>query len=846
MSSSDQQSHHHRAGPLRQRNKTHKSATISKREAKRQSGSGGAATTTSTTTQPTTTKSTTRARITSAKTRKQQRNDIMKKNRGQLHETSHSDAPRIVLVIGLSETCNLTCLSNLIRGNSTTTTTTTTATPSSMEIIQSSSSSTNNNNNNNPPTSPIEFFSPEELTTNNNKFNNGLKFLIPSQSRSDVQGTIRRVVDAIKVADMVIFQIPVNGSSSATTTTTVNSNSSNNITHGLDSILENSIDSLGRTLISVIKTIGLPTTLGAIENLDLISDKHRNSAKKNIIEWFHQEISQDVKVHEINNTNRDVWIRSLLETGLKSITWLSERSMMLCESIESNITDSNGNDILTVSGVIRGRPLSINNLIHLSGFGTFAIHHATMSTTSSLTTLPTSSSNVMEVDNYTITTIQPSIVPGPPVMLATPDVMAGEQTWPTKEEIEMNTSNNNNSTSNRKESIDEGREYLKAWGVDELDNNFNNNDDDDDDDDDDADIEMTNRKTNHSISFNNTGDEKRKRAEMDLEYPDEIDTPSDIPARERFIKYRGLKSFRTSPWNPRESLPREYGYIYDLQNFKRIQQQILRQSENINMTWIKSQTLPDQTYIPPGVFVRFTLSVPRNKQQEIISGMNHGIILILTSLLEHENKLSVVNTMLRPIIPTMTENQEKNIVVESRDELELHVGIWRKLCRPTFSEPNLNCDKYKMERFLAPSRWTVASAYGPITFGTSVPALLFTKQGDLVACGSLDSIDPNRIVLKKMVLSGHPFRVKKRWAVIRKMFYNPEDVAWFRPLEIYTKMGARGKILESVGTHGRMKVLFDRNISQGDTVCLDLYKRVFPKCVKGDEETFQGVDLGVE
>ena len=128
-------------------------------------------------------------------------------------------------------------------------------------------------------------------------------------------------------------------------------------------------------------------------------------------------------------------------------------------------------------------------------------------------------------------------------------------------------------------------------------------------------------------------------------------------------------------------------------------------------------------------------------------------------------------------------------------------------------------------------RPAVASVYAPISYGP-LPLLAFrtTPSGvlRLVATGSLRGCDPDRVVLKKIVLSGFPVKVHKHKAVVRFMFHGPDDVRWFRPVDLWTKHGRRGRISEPVGTHGAMKCVFDGALRQQDAVCMSLYKRAFP------------------
>lgn len=536
---------------------------------------------------------------------------------------------------------------------------------------------------------------------------------------------------------------------------------------------------------------------------------------------------KDEKIHGIENYKDFSQLLHLLGTTKRQESMFkSSRATILTDKAE--VVDGS----LTLLGFVRKKMLNPNGLVHLVGYGDYQIKKIDI--LPDIVALSASSVEGLDV----VQTLKPDPMKQETLEQENEiDPMEGEQTWPVAEVERMNTKRI------IKKLPPGTSEYQGAWIPEDSDEQQTYSELSDDEHD--ADMkDIAEEEDEESGTEGDTSSEcdasesdgtdgavamdtdnydknnpkekelkvleKLKEARLEEIFPDEIDTPIEMPARLRFARYRGLKSFRKSAWDPQENLPIDYQKIFQFQNF------------NITKRRVLSEDCPEGAN--RGQYVRLHLDgVPEEVSNNVLS---REVPPAIIGLLKYERKMTVMNLLIK-----RTPDSDLNNPIKSKDELIFYCGFRKFKARPIFTTHSVS-SKFKYERFLKDDVAMVATVYAPITFPPA-PVLVFRghhkNEKELVATGSVLESNPNRIILKRIRLSGHPFKIHSKSAVIRFMFFNSEDVMYFKPVELTSKYNRRGHISEPLGTHGHMKCTFDKKIRSDDCIFMNLYKRVFPK-----------------
>jgi pre-rRNA-processing protein TSR1 len=155
---------------------------------------------------------------------------------------------------------------------------------------------------------------------------------------------------------------------------------------------------------------------------------------------------------------------------------------------------------------------------------------------------------------------------------------------------------------------------------------------------------------------------RKNEADEDLEFPDEIELHPNVNAQERLIRYRGLKSLKTSVWETEEDKPyepEEWQRLLEIQDYKRTATRMIREA------WAGG--------VKPGTRVNIHLrGVPTNFQDI------HPRPLALFSLLRHEHKKTACNY-------SILLNSEYPTPIKSKTELIVQCGPRRMVINPVCS-----------------------------------------------------------------------------------------------------------------------------------------------------------------
>lgn len=627
------------------------------------------------------------------------------------------------------------------------------------------------------------------------------------------------------------------------------------------------VDEEGEMLLRSIQGQGISNVLTVVQGLDKIDPPKKRpqvaSSLKSFINHFFPSIEKVMSLDSRQESSNA--IRSICTATPKGIRWRDDRSWMFVENVQWPESNLEVVDDVVITGVVRGRGLKADRIVHLPGWGDFQID--------SITAAPLATTKPKRDDAMAVDANEKEI-------LDTPSEDQDEMAAIAPEEIEMADDDMLSMAETEKKGVllddyhyfsdDDSHippvpkklpkgtsNYQSAWYLEDVSDSGSDMEDEDEPmemdtagapedgvfpDHQDAMTEGGGTEYPQSEMFLDPSPEdeaqeladyrasRKTEAEEDLEFPDEIELHPNALARERLARFRGLKNLKLSHWETSEDRP------YEPEDWRRLLQ-------FADVRGSKARVIREALAggVNPGIRVDIHLravpSILRNSPKPIS----------LFSLLRHEHKQTVVNVSM-----TLSSSVEKPL--KAKEQLVVQCGARRMVVNPIFSSAdNTPNNVHKYDRYLHPGRSAIASWIGPMTWG-SVPILVFKQkqaeqedgddemetadskeepialdQLELIGTGTVVAPDQKRVVAKRAILTGHPYKIHKKVVTIRYMFFNAEDIQWFKALQLWTRRGRSGYFKESLGTHGYFKATFDAKINPQDSVGVSLYKRVFPR-----------------
>ncbi|CAI4059565.1 hypothetical protein SUVZ_04G1820 [Saccharomyces uvarum] len=654
------------------------------------------------------------------------------------------------------------------------------------------------------------------------KFKSNLKIIIPDMTN------FLNILDCAKVADFVIF--------------------------GLSGV--NEVDGeFGEQIVRALELQGIASYIGVISNLSAVHEKEKFQldVKQSLESYFKHFFPNEERIYNLEKNSDSLNVlRTLCQKLPRSINWRDNRGYVVADLVDFVETSPDSGE-LVVEGTVRGIGFNANRLVHIPDLGDFQLNKIEKISESSqkrkniknktnntadnvdldldLQTVFESDMNRDTLDEYAPEDVEDwsdydddfgyedlttaryddhGYLPGreqASKKVAVPKGTSDYQAkWYLDDVIEVADEEEMEQADEEEEAImevDDGMTMI------DQDNGEMENDDRYEIEDDEKFEEFSPEEEERQLR------EFRDMEKEDREFPDEIELEPTESAVERLKRYRGLKNLYNCDWNVDEkdpTSPPEWKRLLRVGNYKNTKNRIIKETKS------EAQTIAGDRIRMFIKFPKFLLEKVQDPKQ---------LLFTIYGLLLHEHKNAVVNFSLQ-------RWEEYDNPVPSKDPIVVQYGARRYTIQPLFSQDsNSPNNVHKYERYLHPNTVSIATCIAPVDF-TQSPAIFFkpsptdSKQVELIGHGTFLNADHSRILAKRAILTGHPFRFHKTVVTVRYMFFRPEDVEWFKSIPLFTKSGRSGFIKESLGTHGYLKATFDGKLSAQDVVAMSLYKRMWP------------------
>ena len=264
----------------------------------------------------------------------------------------------------------------------------------------------------------------------------------------------------------------------------------------------------------------------------------------------------------------------------------------------------------------------------------------------------------------------------------------------------------------------------------------------------------------------------------------ELSLAPEIDLISKYSEYRGIRNLATCTFSGQKN-PDHYKDIVFMKNTK----------------YALSQVNSKENLIPKNsqVLLKIKLFEPIQEQ-----------IFVLFNLFCYETRKTIHNFDFSSLTPL-----SEAITVDNG---------FRIFNTKIFVTRNLNNNVFKVESSLSDG---VVSFIGPFNFFDTTAFLLPDGLDTLRAIRLLNGRSQDRIFFESVTLKGKPIKICKSYVVVKGMFYNKEQVEYFRNIQVASKNDISGFIKKPLGTKGLFKAYFSQQVKHGEYITMTLYKRTY-------------------